>query len=183
VLDSVYGLCWTLPAAVFAVGYGVRRTLSEAIDRLGLIIPTRATCLTALIATVAILAGVWLMDLAVTWLWSRFGWPVTDERMVDVLFAHAFGVAGALIVGVTAGVGEEVIVRGILQPRLGLLLSNLAFTAVHAYQYHWDALVQVFLIGLVLGLVRRRTNTTTTALIHGGYDVVVLGFSALGQPA
>jgi len=183
VLDSVYGLCWTLPAAVFAVGYGVRRTFSEVIDRLGLIIPTRATWLTALIATVAILAGVWLMDLAVTWLWSRLGWPVTDERMVDVLFAHSFGVAGALIVGVTAGLGEEVVVRGILQPRVGILLSNLAFTAVHAYQYHWDALVQVFVIGLVLGFVRRRTDTTTTALIHGAYDVVVLGFSALAQPA
>jgi membrane protease YdiL (CAAX protease family) len=181
VLDSVYMLCWTLPAAVFAVGYGVRRTFLEALDRLGLVIPTRRTWLIALVATVAILAGVWLLNLVETWVWSRFSWPVTDERLVNVLFAHSFSVAGALTVGLTAGLGEEVVVRGILQPRVGVLLSNLAFTAVHAYQYHWDALVQVFLIGLALGLIRKHTDTTTTAIVHGGYDVVVLGFSAFTQ--
>jgi membrane protease YdiL (CAAX protease family) len=180
VLDSVYGLCWTLPGAVFAVGYGVRRTLSEALERLGVVAPTRATWTPVLAVTAALVAGVWLIDLAVGWLWSRLDWPVTDETAVEALFAHAStSVVGAIAVGVTAGLGEEVVVRGVLQPRLGILLSNVAFTAAHAYQYHWDALLQVFIIGLVLGVVRRRTDTTTTALIHSGYDVVALGAAAL----
>jgi membrane protease YdiL (CAAX protease family) len=181
VLDSVYGLCWTLPAAVFAVGYGVRRTFAEAVERLGIVLPTRATWVAALSVTIALLVGVWLIDWAVGWLWPRLGWPVTDQTAVEALFAYAStSMAGALAVGVTAGLGEEVIVRGVLQPRLGILLSNLAFTAVHAYQYHWDALLQVLAIGLVLGVVRRRTDTTTTALIHSGYDVVALGAAGLG---
>jgi membrane protease YdiL (CAAX protease family) len=180
VLDSVYGLCWTLPGAVFAVGYGVRRTFAEAVDRLGIVAPTRATWVAVLIVTIALLGGVWLTDMAIGWLWLQLGWPVTDETAVEALFAYASkSMAGAIAVGVTAGLGEEVVVRGVLQPRLGILLTNLAFTAVHAYQYHWDALLQVFAIGLVLGVVRRRTDTTTTALIHSGYDVVALGAAAL----
>jgi len=80
----------------------------------------------------------------------------------------------ALVAGVTAGLGEEVIVRGLLQPRVGLLLANLCFVSVHALQYSWDGLLQVFLLGLALGLVRRRTNTTTSALVHGTYDALMI---------
>jgi hypothetical protein len=61
-----------------------------------------------------------------------------------------------------------------LQPRLGLLLANLAFTLVHAGQYHFDGLVGVFLLGLVLGQIRQMSNTTTSALAHGLLDVILL---------
>ena len=73
-------------------------------------------------------------------------------------------------------------VRGVLQPRLGLLLSNLFFTGLHALQYNWDALVTVFVLGLVFGLVRNRTNTTTSAITHGSYDFVLTIGSVLQIP-
>jgi hypothetical protein len=40
--DELYSLCWTLPAALFAVGYGVRRDLRAALQRLGLVALPRA---------------------------------------------------------------------------------------------------------------------------------------------
>jgi membrane protease YdiL (CAAX protease family) len=48
------------------------------------------------------------------------------------------------------------------------------FTSVHAFQYDFDALLLVFLLGVVFGFIRNKTNTTTCALIHGGYDCVLV---------
>jgi membrane protease YdiL (CAAX protease family) len=86
---------------------------------------------------------------------------------------------GAVVIGVTAGLGEEAAVRGILQPRLGIVLSNLLFTGVHAFQYGFDALLVVFALGVVLGIIRRRTNTTVACITHGTYDFILVMFSAL----
>jgi membrane protease YdiL (CAAX protease family) len=79
-----------------------------------------------------------------------------------------------VLIGVTAGVGEEMAVRGLLQPRIGLFASNLVFTSLHAFQYGPDALLSVFVIGLILGIVRARSNTTTSAIVHGVYDFALV---------
>src|SRR4029453_17037116 len=97
------------------------------------------------------------------------GWPQTDENAFGELLKFAMSPIGAAVIGITAGLGEELAVRGVLQPRMGILLSNLFFTALHAFQYNWDALLVVFFVGLVLGLIRKRTNTTTSAIVHGTY--------------
>jgi membrane protease YdiL (CAAX protease family) len=84
------------------------------------------------------------------------------------------GVWGALIIGVTAGISEEMAVRGLLQPRIGLIASNLVFTSVHAGQYGLDGLLVVFLVGLALGIIRSRTNTTTSAITHAVYNFTLV---------
>jgi membrane protease YdiL (CAAX protease family) len=61
-----------------------------------------------------------------------------------------------------------------MQPRLGIWLSNLLFTALHAFQYNLDGLVIVFLIGLVCGVIRNKSNTTTSALVHGTFDFLLV---------
>jgi len=81
------------------------------------------------------------------------------------------------VIGITAGLGEELAVRGALQPRLGILLSNLFFTSLHALQYNWDSLLVVFVVGLICGLVRKRTNTSTSAIVHGVYNFTLIMLS------
>ncbi|MDQ5852454.1 MAG: CPBP family intramembrane metalloprotease, partial [Chloroflexota bacterium] len=97
----------------------------------------------------------------------------------DRLLGAAISPAGAVLIGITAGLGEELAVRGVLQPRLGILLSNLFFTSLHAFQYSFDGLLSVFIIGLILGIVRARSNTTTSSIVHGVYDFVLVMISAL----
>jgi membrane protease YdiL (CAAX protease family) len=75
---------------------------------------------------------------------------------------------------------EELFVRGALQPRFGILVSNILFTALHATQYNFDALTSVFLAGIVLGLIRKYSNTTTSAIVHGLYDFIQLYGKSLG---
>ncbi len=172
----VYRLVWAVPGAILAVGYAVRRDLGEALRRLGFVRPTLAQ-LAIGVGLGALLVGViFLLDPAISWLWTQLGWPVTDGEAFNELLEPVLnaGVLGAVVLGVVAGVSEELAVRGVLQPRLGIVLSNLLFTAVHALQYNWDALLVVFLLGLVFGVLRKRTNTTTSAIAHGVYDLILV---------
>ncbi len=172
--SQFYTLVWTLPCAIFAVGYGIRRNGRDALTRLGLVRPTGRQVLAGLgLAVLAVVASFGL-DWAVSHLWGAAGWPQTDQEAFNKVLAFALSPVGAVILGVTAGLGEEVAVRGVLQPRLGILLSNVFFTSLHALQYNWDALLSVFLLGLVLGLIRQRTNTTTSAIVHGTYDALLV---------
>ena len=87
--------------------------------------------------------------------------------------AVALSPLGALVAATAAGLGEELMMRGVLQPRFGWLLPNLAFTAAHALQYNLDALIGVFVLGAILALVRARWSTSEAIVAHALYDLVL----------
>ena len=173
-LTQTYTLIWIIPAAIIAVGYGLRRDFRATLVRLGLVWPTWGQVAVGIGAALLLVVAVNLSDPGMTWLWERMGWPQTDGDAFGELMAFAFSPLGAIVIGVTAGLGEELGVRGILQPRLGIFLSNLFFTSLHALQYNWDALLVVFILGTVFGLLRKRTNTTTSAIAHGVYNFTLV---------
>ncbi len=178
--DQVYSLIWTIPAAILAVGFGITRDLRGALARLGLTRPTPRQALIGLGLALLLAGAVQVIGTGIEWLWGLLGWPVTDEEAFDQLFAFAMNPAGAVVIGISAGLGEELAVRGVLQPRLGLWLSNLFFTSLHAFQYNWDALLIVFLVGVVCGVVRQRSSTSVAAIVHGGYNFTLIMLAALG---
>lgn len=171
---DLYGLVWIIPSTVVAVGYGVRRSLRQSLARLGFVWPTLREVYLGLGVALALVVAAAAVGEGIDWLWRALGWATTDTEAFEILTAPYYSPVGALVVGVTAGLGEELAVRGVLQPRLGILVSNIFFTALHAFQYNWDGLLSVFLLGVALGLLRRRTNTTTSAIAHGVYDLVLV---------
>jgi membrane protease YdiL (CAAX protease family) len=178
--DQLYGLAWLVPAAVLAAGYPLRRTLGGALRRVGLVRPKPWQVPFAAVMAAALAFGMLGVEAGIAWLWQRLGWPETDSKTFEDLMKFALSPVGALVVGVTAGLGEELAVRGLLQPRLGILLSNLFFVSLHAFQYNFDGLLSVFLIGLILGVLRKYTNTTTSAVVHGTYDSLLILLSYWG---
>lgn len=178
--DQIYSLIWTIPAAILAVGFGITRDLRGALARLGLIRPTLRQALIGLGLALLLAGAVQALGLGIEWLWGLMGWPVTDEEAFEQLFAFAINPAGAVVIGISAGLGEELAVRGVLQPRLGLWLSNFFFTSLHAFQYNWDALLIVFLVGVACGIVRQRSSTSVAAIVHGGYNFTLIMLAALG---
>jgi len=76
---------------------------------------------------------------------------------------------------IAAPVAEEIMFRGFLfrgwvtserMAILGILLISALFAAIHI-QYDWFGILQVFFIGLLFGLVRWRSGSTTlTILMH-----------------
>jgi membrane protease YdiL (CAAX protease family) len=78
-----------------------------------------------------------------------------------------------LLLGLSAGIGEEITLRGALQPRLGLFWTSLLFAVLHV-QYSWFGIAVIFAIGVILGVIRNRTNTTVAMAIHTLYDIIAV---------
>ena len=173
----IASLIWLVPSAVLAVGFPFVRTIRESLVRVGLVRPSWTQVLLAVAAAMVMAVVMTQVDHGISALWKSRGWPTTDDSQFEKLMEFAMSASGAVMVGIVAGLGEEIFVRGVLQPRLGIVLSNLFFTSAHALQYHWDGLISVFLAGLVLGVIRKKTNTTTSAIVHGTYDFMLLLWS------
>lgn len=170
---QAYTMIWMIIGSLLCVGLGVRRTLRETLLRLGVVRPTIKHIIIGIaLAPVLVLAAEWLGD-GINWLWLKMGWTVTNEQALEIVFGTALTPVGALVAAVSAGVGEELAVRGVLQPRMGIVLSNLFFASMHALQYNWDGFLVVFLLGAVFAVLRQRTNTTTCAITHGLYDLIL----------
>ena len=76
-----------------------------------------------------------------------------------------------LLLGVSAGVGEELAMRGALQPRFGLIGTSLLFAVLHV-QYSPIGILTIAALGMLLGLIRKRTSTSTAIAVHVLYDIV-----------
>jgi uncharacterized protein len=153
---------------VLGVGLFVRRSPRDVLARLG--IEARVDWRWWLAVPVIGLASAVLVDA----LWARVDPPgLADvQRISGALFAPflAYGLAGALTIGLSAGIGEECLFRGAAQPRLGLVFTSLLFAVLHTQYTISPALLQVFVLALLLGLTRQRANTTTAIAAHATYN-------------
>jgi uncharacterized protein len=165
-----------LPFVVIAlcgVGLGVQRNFRETIARLGY---GRIT-LPQLGIVALFIAGALLLSHAADVLFAALQ-PDLYER-VGVVSEDLFSPAGlspvsailfALLIGVGAGLGEETLFRGALQPRLGITLTSVLWASVHVQYGPSILLVYIFVLSIGLGILRRRVNTTATFLTHAGYN-------------
>lgn len=177
VVGMVLGLLFSAPATAVTVGWPLVRSLPQALERLGVVAPSRKQVLAALGVAIAMVVVFQGLDWGLNTLWELTRWPKTDAGAFEKLLKPLITPWGAVLIGVTAGIGEELMIRGVLQPRLGILLPNFFFTGLHAFQYGFDGLISVFCAGLVLGLLRQRTNTTCSAITHGTYDFILVFMS------
>ena len=166
-LGSLVGL--TL-LALGGVGFLVRRDLKATIERLGLRVPRPVHY--------GVMAGgvvtLYLLNVGVEAV-QRTWWPALweQDQRVNEMMAGGLGLGGVLLLGVCAGVGEELAMRGALQPRLGLVFTAVVFAALHVH-YSWIGMATILLLGLLLGVIRERTSTTIAILVHTIYDVLAV---------
>ncbi len=151
-----------------AVGLGMGRGWRETCARLGLEGMRPHHPILAAVGLAAV-TGVnfgmeWIERTRFHDLWLR------DQDMVRLMTAH-LGLAATIVLGLCAGLGEEILVRGALQPRTGLFWASLLFAAGHV-QYTWFGMLTILALGITLGLIRRASNTTTVIVVHMLYDIV-----------
>ena len=159
--------------ALGAVGLWVSRTPRATWVRLGLGPMGRREWAVAGVGVAVML----LLNFTLEWCqrtWFPELWR-QDQAMVELIVSD-MSLATLLVLGVSAGVGEELLLRGALQPRTGLVWASVIFALAHV-QYTWFGIGVVALFGIALGLVRQRTNTTTAIVVHALYDIL----AALGQ--
>lgn len=178
-LDT-YTLIWTIVGSFFLAGLWIRRDVYATLERLGLVRPTAGQVIPG-VATGILLVGIfWIFDDFLAVIFPVFGIPTTDEALAGNLFIASFTPLAAVVASVSAGLGEELAIRGVIQPRFGILLSALVFASLHAFQYAWDGVLVVLLVGLCFGVLRKHTNTSTSAISHGVYDLVLFGLIMAG---
>ena len=168
-------LVFTL-AALAGVGLYIRRNQSEALARLGLTLPTPLHLLIVIITTAALVA----LATGTEMLWQRWD-PVGYQQigsLSEAMLGDFKGLAGALAIGGSAAIGEEIFFRGAYQPRFGLFLSAFLFAIFHSQYGFSPATILVFVIGLVLGVLRQRTSLTVTVLVHFMYNATLVLMSS-----
>jgi hypothetical protein len=139
---------------------------------LGLVLPGRREAF----AAVGILVGLTILlegSLLV------FGQDLVPQFQREIYpSAKAAGWLPGLLVAIVlfGPAAEEIIFRGFMyrgfarkpgHEPYAILALTLAFAALHAAQYNWVGLLQVFILGLFLGWVRWSTGSTLlTILLH-----------------
>jgi membrane protease YdiL (CAAX protease family) len=161
------------------VGLFIRRQSAEAARRLGFVIPAWWHIALALAA-----AGVFFA-LANGSDALNHRWEPGVASEVDATTQHLFGQLGGPVgiaaIALIPGICEELLFRGALQPRLGIVATALLFTSIHTqYGMSVDTLA-IFAIAIGLGLIRKYTNTTTSCTCHVSYNLLA-GFGIAGAP-
>lgn len=100
-----------------------------------------------------------------------------DRYFGDAPSAYLMAIFGTLV----APLVEELFFRGLLYPLLrrawgavaGVLVTAAAFAAIHGTQlgYAWGPILSIFVVGIVLTLVRDRTDSVGASFLsHVGYN-------------
>jgi membrane protease YdiL (CAAX protease family) len=165
--DPVVSLLTDIPLALAGVGFLLRRDFKESLTRLGFSSMTLREFVWVLVVTALLLLAVTLFDLAEQLVLPEI--YALEERF-PMQFRDVSPLLGIPAVSIVAGVGEEAVFRGALQPRFGISLTALLFAAVHV-QYQLPGIALIFVIGIVLGVMRKRRSTTFTACVHMVYDI------------
>lgn len=158
--------------SVAGVGLFTRRSLKGAVDRLGLFWPGWRWMLASLGVAILLVVFGTVFDQIMARLTPEQ--TKTIEQVSNQLLRNVSGVGPAIVLSLAAGLGEEILFRGALLPRIGNPASALLFAALHAQYAISLATLEIFILGLVLGLLRRRAGTTGCIVAHGGYDLILL---------
>ncbi len=104
------------------------------------------------------------------------------RQLLDLVSGLDLGALNPLWIGLSAGIGEELLFRGALQPILGIWWASFIFTLAHfrSGQFHsmnWQKLIyaaSVFVAGLFLGYVFLEIGLIAAMVTHAVVDVVSL---------
>jgi uncharacterized protein len=157
--------------ALLGVGWYTRRSTTETRRRLGLERPTRHQLQVGL--------G-WIVALVVLQSIAGLIWTLLDSSQAELLEGISSELLGDidtlaewLLLAAATGIGEELLFRGALQPVLGIPLTSFLFASAHIQYGITPITVVVFMIGVILGLIRRQYNTSTAIFVHAGYNFVL----------
>lgn len=129
----------------------------------------------------AVLAGP-VLALGVGLLGSVLRTPNIELPFEQMLSSRATVILLGLVVVILGPVAEEIAFRGFLMPLLirslgaaaGIVLTGVIFGSIHGYEYQWSwqYMVLISLVGCALGWAKYKTQSTvTSACIHATFNL------------
>lgn len=158
-------------ASFIGVGLLVRRDSAALNQRLGLLRPTAGQLWTGIR---------WMIFFVFLQGCIGMTWTLLNPSQVEQLSGINEALLGNFdtvwewfLLAAAAGLGEELLFRGALQPIFGIIPTSLIFAVSHVQYGLSPATLTVFLLSIVLGIIRKRSNTTVAILVHGGYNFIL----------
>ena len=158
-------------AAVLGAGWLTRRSGAAARERLGLLRPTARQLASG--------AG-WMLFFVFLQGCISTVWVLVDSSQAEQLSGINEALLGNFdtvwewfLLAAAAGLGEELLFRGALQPIFGILPTSLIFAVSHVQYGLTPATIAIFLLSIILGIIRKRSNTTVAILVHAGYNFIL----------
>lgn len=166
------GILWVV-ASLLGVGLALRRDPAATLARLGL------PALRLKTVGIGVLVGCILIGVqfAVIILW--IGLVAPEDYLQQTAAAReisgAINTVGlALILSLSAAVGEEIFFRGALQPVFGIVLTSAFFAVIHTQYALTPATLLILVVSLGLGYVRLRHDTWAAIIAHFVYNFIPL---------
>jgi membrane protease YdiL (CAAX protease family) len=168
--------------AMIGAGFATRRDLGMTLERLGLRLPTLEELSFGMIMSFLLLIGAFSIGAV----WTLFTPPDVLEQQTQLSRAISLSVTTlglAFVVSMSAAVGEEVAYRGALQPIFGLWPTAIFFALTHIQYTLTPATLVIIVVGLGLGWLRKRYNTTAAIVAHFLYNFALFFLSLFARIA
>jgi membrane protease YdiL (CAAX protease family) len=177
IATQVINVLFFVLVAYVAVGTHIYRTPGEATGRLGVTRPK----LTDLAVGAAAVLPAFAMSMVGSLLTLYFQ-PDLFEDLGDTMEEMSSGTELVwinLFLFASAGIGEEILFRGAIQPRFGIVLTAAFWALVHTQYQLSFVVLGLFMVGLMFGLIRKYMSTTPAIIAHALYNAAVVVLQAL----
>lgn len=176
------GTLWVV-AALLGVGFAIRRTWSQTAERLGLIIPTGEHISAGIMSGI----GMFILLLIFQGIWLTISPQTIADQTVaaEAMTSAIISIPMALLISTGAAIGEEIIMRGALQPVFGGWLVSGFFVVLHSQYLFTPIMLFIFVLGMTLAWLRLRYGTITAIIAHFVYNAlpfILILFQSGGLP-
>ncbi|MGE3841181.1 MAG: hypothetical protein AB7I50_06310 [Vicinamibacterales bacterium] len=160
-VERTFELGWFALATLLVAGPGSGRSWRAVIERLGLHAPPPWHLIVAAVAGVALaFLRPLVMTRIATWM------AVPPAAVPDGWSPGSLSWLGLVACALVTATGTELTFRGLLQPRLGIVFTNLVWIAPLAWAASWNVLFAAFGAGLVFGALRMASGTRAAWVAH-----------------
>jgi membrane protease YdiL (CAAX protease family) len=163
--------------SLLGVGWLTRKKLRSSLERLGLEGLTIKQFLLSL-GFLGLIFAVLIIISAIALVTDPGLMEGADDTTIQLLGGR-ITLLIALIVSLSAGIGEEILFRGATQPRFGIYLTAFVFAISHVQYPSLLALAIVFAAGVILGFERKIVNTTACVITHSLFNFIQLAAVAV----
>lgn len=181
VVDLFTNFAMYVVISLFGVGIFVRRNLARTAKRLGIRLPEKDNILgwmragaKHLLIGVVVGFGMFWVQVVLSITWQSFVSPETLAEQSAAAEAMFTAFSGSLWLGFllafTAGVGEELLFRGALQPIFGNVIVSIFFVMLHSQYILTPASLIILTVSLMFGFLRNYYTTPSAMMAHFVYN-------------
>ena len=164
--------------ACLGIGLAIHRTPFQALERLGLKIPTPQNILSGIGAGI----GLIILSVIMTLIWTRLVTPeqfAQQSAAASEIDSQFNTLQSAFLLALISSVSEEILFRGALQPIFGIPLTTILFVLFHNQYTLTPAMLIILVVGSGLAFLRRYQNTTSAIIAHFVYNFVPIALVIL----